>query len=386
MGDVVTRSLGGKKKHYIRYVDTDGKRKMRLSGQTTREAAKTFLHEVEARIRRGTIGMPEKEEIRKQGVTVGELCDRFLKEYLPPDCKNPKRYRRVYGCAIRRWIQPHIGKLRAVDVGNDPEHVQTMRDALAKDGYADNTQNQAMSVLSGMYTWAIGKRLIQCPHPLKDGLDLWRKSVSSVEHYSAEDMGKVLHHVAQNGATAPLDEAVGMYMAVAGLLTGCRKGELFGLKWSDIDFVRLRVGVNRSYSGLPKNGKPRLIPLDPGLVTYLTTWRERCPQIDDLVFPRPVYATKHPQPIVRWAMGEDRHMQQIRELLTAAGVTATYEDPWHAMRHSYATAYLEQGGDLVKLSRLLGHGSVRVTEKTYLHPSEEYLTEPMPLHFSLPAA
>jgi len=34
----------------------------------------------------------------------------------------------------------------------------------------------------------------------------------------------------------------------------------------------------------------------------------------------------------------------------------------HTFRHTYAVRYLEQGGDLYKLSRLMGHSSVVVTE------------------------
>ncbi len=60
--------------------------------------------------------------------------------------------------------------------------------------------------------------------------------------------------------------------------TGLRRGEVCGLKWSDIDFVRAEITIseNRVYiagegtiSGSPKNGKARTIPLDYGSMALL---------------------------------------------------------------------------------------------------------------------
>lgn len=39
----------------------------------------------------------------------------------------------------------------------------------------------------------------------------------------------------------------------------------------------------------------------------------------------------------------------------------------HRMRHTFATRYLQGGGDIYVLSKILGHSSVAVTEKVYAH-------------------
>ncbi len=39
----------------------------------------------------------------------------------------------------------------------------------------------------------------------------------------------------------------------------------------------------------------------------------------------------------------------------------------HALRHTYATRYLQAGGDVFMLSKILGHASVTMTEKQYVH-------------------
>ena len=45
----------------------------------------------------------------------------------------------------------------------------------------------------------------------------------------------------------------------------------------------------------------------------------------------------------------------------------------HALRHTFGTRWLQAGGDIYKLSRILGHSSVAVTEAHYAHLLKEDL-------------
>ena len=62
MGSIVTRATRDNPKHFVKYRDIDGRWKMRLSFQPTKAQAKKYLAEVEARVARGMIGIPEPEE------------------------------------------------------------------------------------------------------------------------------------------------------------------------------------------------------------------------------------------------------------------------------------------------------------------------------------
>jgi integrase/recombinase XerD len=57
--------------------------------------------------------------------------------------------------------------------------------------------------------------------------------------------------------------------------------------------------------------------------------------------------------------GVEAIVERIRD---AAGIADVRCSP-HTFRHSFAVAYLEQGGDIYKLSKELGHGKVHVTEE-----------------------
>jgi len=47
----------------------------------------------------------------------------------------------------------------------------------------------------------------------------------------------------------------------------------------------------------------------------------------------------------------------------------------HTLRHTFGTRYLQAGGDIYRLSLLMGHASVKVTEKVYAHLLKEDLLE-----------
>ena len=63
MGEVIKKVKGDRFiGWYLRFVDSDGKRKQRASGQPTHGQAKRMLTEIEARIARGTLGIPERAQ------------------------------------------------------------------------------------------------------------------------------------------------------------------------------------------------------------------------------------------------------------------------------------------------------------------------------------
>jgi integrase len=100
-------------------------------------------------------------------------------------------------------------------------------------------------------------------------------------------------------------------MIAVAIYCGLRKGELFGLRWIDVHLDAVRLDVNRSYRGLPKNGKPRHLPMHPDLVKILRPWQERCPRVEGLVFPVEAEAE-------RFRMGSKEDMLELPALLAAA--------------------------------------------------------------------
>jgi integrase len=127
------------------------------------------------------------------------------------------------------------------------------------------------------------------------------------------------------------------------LHTGVRKGEMFGLRWEDVDFLEGRIRITRSYDGPTKTGKPRVIPistaLEESLLKDYTIGRE-----DDLIFKR-----CDPNP-------------PLEAMCTAAGVPRL---TWHGLRHTFATLALEAKKSPKIVSTILGHSKVSTTLDLY---------------------
>jgi len=149
---------------------------------------------------------------------------------------------------------------------------------------------------------------------------------------------------------SPPSEAVLYGCAV---YTTMRKGELYALRWADIDFHRNMVSVVRSDKGPTKSGKPRHIPLHPELRSLLEGWRPVCPSGPlGLVFPRST-----------GVMRVDKHNKLFHVHLGAAGCPTI---GFHSLRHTGITLLLDAGVPPHSVKAIAGHSSIAVTER-YIH-------------------
>ena len=136
-------------------------------------------------------------------------------------------------------------------------------------------------------------------------------------------------------------------LVVIALETGMRKGELLGMTWDRVDLSR---GVIRLE--VTKSGKRREIPMRQRVYDILAAMPHR---EDGRVWP---------------TVG-------IRKAFVRATRQARVDDfHFHDLRHTFASRFMMNGGDLLALSKLLGHASVKMTER-YSHLSQDHLREQM---------
>lgn len=354
MGTVSNRGTKDRPLWYIRYLDSDGKRKQRPSHQPTKKDAERFLADVEARIARHEIGVPEvsPEEKQRRTITVRELAERFIAEYDPPRLRNRKRYMEIVSSSCNQRLFPYpIASMVAAAVKK--RDVEALRDQLRRAEYAPKTIGLTLQWLSRIYSWAIDAELVACTNPVSRVERL--PTEPSTECYSREQVAALLDGEAPNP------------MIATALYTGMRKGELYGLTWACVRFDLGRIDVRKSFDGPPKNGKARAIPLHPELAPILRAWQAQCPKTPQgLVFP--VQTRVGLRPAVRGDMG------RLRSTLAAAGCPGGLDRPWHAFRHTFATLFCEAGGAPDALSRILGHsGGGNTITAGYVHVSLDYL-------------
>ena len=137
------------------------------------------------------------------------------------------------------------------------------------------------------------------------------------------------------------------------LYTGMRRGEMFKLKWNDIDFQRGFIAIKN-----PKGGISQKIPLNEQARKVL----ENHPKTEgkENVFVRP---DGEPFTDIR------RRVNPIKE---AAGISADFR-ALHGLRHTYASMLASSGKvDLYTLQKLLTHKSPVMTQR-YAHLRDEAL-------------
>jgi len=139
--------------------------------------------------------------------------------------------------------------------------------------------------------------------------------------------------------------------------TGMRVGEVTRLLITDLDSGRMVIRVEQG-----KGRKDRYVMLSPSLlVTLRAYWRESKPK----VFLFPGVGGKKPLCIsaAQKAFGKAKARAGIQKPVS-----------FHSLRHSFATHLLEDGANVRKIQAVLGHRSLRTTER-YTHVTENYLHE-----------
>jgi integrase len=129
------------------------------------------------------------------------------------------------------------------------------------------------------------------------------------------------------------------------LNTGSRIGEIFSLRWQDVNLERNLITVFA-----PKTQKTRLIPINPDVRRILEFWA--LGRKNEFVF----YNQKTGTPFVDLSAG----LELACKKAGISGVT------WHTLRHTFASRLLERGVDIMTVKELLGHSTVTVTMR-YTH-------------------
>jgi len=165
---------------------------------------------------------------------------------------------------------------------------------------------------------------------------------------------------------------------VTAAYTGARKGELTRLRWSDLDFEGKKIALFR-----PKVGNADWIDMHPAVEAELKRLKEsrerELREKDEKVLPEHhVFLSWHGTPYV-----EIRRSWQLA--LKAAGLDGREGLTPHALRHSFATHYLQNGGAVTDLQQQLGHAELATTQIYAASVSARRRASVMALDFGAPS-
>ena len=198
----------------------------------------------------------------------------------------------------------------------------------------------------------------------------------------------------------------GIYMQVLfAVLMGLRRGEINGLKYGDIDFIRQKLHVSRQLGRAANSDDIVFAPKTRTKqeIKLKTLSSDRVLDIPDFVFEeilksREQYERNRSRRSKTFQdldyiccsnYGRPRSMQYhfkpFKEILQKSGLP---DIRWHDLRHSYATLLMKNDFNLKAISKILGHAKEIVTADIYVDNQEiiadgvgelkEYMDEVVP--------
>jgi integrase len=304
----------------------------------TTGAARTRARELRRRIDIGEDPMTE-QDAAKAAPTVAELADRFEREHLPR--KRPGT-RLAYESALKRHIRPHFGRHAKVqDVSFADVNALHLKVTAAGGPYAANL---AVRILSKMFSLAIRWNM-RSDNPCR-GIE--RNAETARKRYlTGDELARLVEVLARH----PNKQSVNIIHLL--LLTGARKGEVFGMRWSDINFD---TGIWTKLGSTTKQKTDHVVPLSEPALRLLNEIRASAS--GDFVFP---------------SDSKVGHVIDIKTFWAAICRTAGLANlrP-HDLRHNYASELVSGGASLPLIGALLGHSNPTTTAR-YAH----LFTDPM---------
>ncbi|WP_246163768.1 site-specific integrase [Weissella coleopterorum] len=157
------------------------------------------------------------------------------------------------------------------------------------------------------------------------------------------------------------------------LRTGIRKGEAFGLKWSNVDFERCELllngrisedgrGVGKYLKGLKNGDEFRYIDIDDVVVEKLKAWHYVQAQ-QSMLKGKPI----NKDSFVFGSL-KDRAYIDLKKFNEWYNNNHTQRLPYlniHGLRHTHASLLISNGMDLKKVADRLGHRDINITASVY---------------------
>ncbi len=317
------------------------------SGFLTKRAAKKYLNE-------------RLEEI-KQGVNImgaDVLMKYYLPEWLDSYSKSANLAKNTYNgykVNIEKHILPVIGDIRLIDL--QPFDI---------DRVVANMIEKKLSVTSQRYVVATLRRSINTAI---------KRRILSVNVINLVDIPKPVKYNAKVLTNDEISILCGEclvnfdYMPVlVALVLGLRRGEVLGLKWSDFDFDKSTVYIQRTatprnhgyeFSDCKTQNSQRLLLVPDFLCDYLLKWKEE----QNIIFDdKSINSDNFVCALSRGIISATTLNRKFKEVLKKCNLPNIR---FHDLRHSWATMMLALNVPAKIASSMLGHSDVTTTLNIY---------------------
>jgi len=268
-----------------------------------------------------------------RSMSFNRLADVYLEDYAKV---NKKSWKTDLG-HIRKSMRPIFGEMALAMIS--PLDIQKYIKRRLEEGVAKTTVNRGLQILKRMFNLAIDWGYA-ADNPVRKVRMFSEKDSLKERILTPEEESRLLDVCPDH--LKPI--------VIMALHTGMRRGEVLALRWSAVDFDGRTIKVVKS-----KSGAQRLVYINDVLLGWLRRQWASGPA-SEFVFSN--FRTR--QPFVEVG-------KAFRRACRVAGIQGLR---FHDLRHSFASRLIEAGVDIITVKELLGHSSVKITER-YTHTRGE---------------
>ena len=250
--------------------------------------------------------------------------------------------------------------------GRVPKDIEPLEIREWIDEHSKGLRSKLRSMMSAVY--AHGQKFRMIPRTEESNPMKW-VSATTVSDYEAVSLSPEESFAILERIRDPLVRVLVIVVAV----TAIRIGEALGLRWSDIDWKKLKINIRRDWVdgelGRPKSRASRApVEMHETLAALLRGWHQETPYSKDSDFLFPSFKLQGKQPRVGSMIVQD----YIRPAAVAAGVIdeACPRFGFHNLRHGLSTFLIENGHDPVVVQRMLRQSHVDMMMH-YVHNSHK---------------
>jgi integrase len=353
-GSLVERPKGSGKWH-LRYlagkdpVSGEWIRKSVTFNATSRRAAEKIAHEYTSKV--------EQQQVVSSVSTVDVMFNRWFQflEDRGRAVTTLTGYRKNY----RLYIQPALGEVPMDQVG--PHHLDSLYSGMLKQGLSPASIRGVHRNISTAYNQAVKWGWVD-RNPAERATPPQMMQPKMEVPTPAE---------ARAFLAAAIEESpnVGAFVYLAAV-TGCRRGEIAALKWTDVQDSTLAVtksiydvagaiGVKST-----KSGRERYLALDQRALAWLDGWKGTCEAAAEALG---VALLNDGYIIPGWPDGSrpirlDSISSAVRRVAKRTGLEHIH---LHSLRHFVATEMIDRGFSAVDTAEQLGHADPSVTLRVY---------------------
>lgn len=245
----------------------------------------------------------------------------------------------------RKWILPEIGHIALTVLA--PTHLETIKARMLSAEKAPSTIKYTMAVVSQVWTMALRDEIVVGNSPTKK-IILPKKDNRRERYLTVAEAQDLLQKLAER---SPIMHD----MAILALDCGLRFGEIAALTWKDCDFARGLLSIRD-----PKARVNRTAFMTDRVIKTLEKRKALAEEAN--VF----------QYLGRPLESVHKSFKTTANELFNKGVTDRRQRVcFHTLRHTFASRLVENGIDLYRVKELMGHSTIKMTERySHLSPKQ----------------